>query len=380
MTLLANAPPFLLQDSAARLRAKQRLYVVFQVLGWGAMLVLQIVVIHFLTAQQPQAHALVASIQIVATGLLLTHVARYQMERWSWKNLGWQRLVPRVMAIAAVLGVIWALSCFLLQRFLLGWRPSKPVNLTFLIAWQWLNCALIFAGWIGLYFFYHLFDRFNRLEVERLRISTTAKHAELRALKSQLNPHFIFNSLNSLRALIEEDPKRARQSVTQLANLLRYSLQSVQRETVPFEEELKVVTDYLSLEQVRHEERLRWRLDVPSEALHWPIPPLLLQTLVENAVKYGISARAEGGEISVVARCGPDIMTLRVTNPGLLSPASLTNPSTGLGLANASERLRLLFGEKSSLKVHADGSDSVVAEAIIPLQGWKNRDDDDDSH
>jgi sensor histidine kinase YesM len=120
---------------------------------------------------------------------------------------------------------------------------------------------------------------------------SSVKEAELRALKSQVNPHFIFNSLNSLRALIDEDPARARMAVTQLANLLRYSLQSGQLETVPFEDELDVVNDYLALEQVRHEERLRLRLDIAPEALQLPIPPMLLQTLVENAVKYGISPR-----------------------------------------------------------------------------------------
>ena len=92
------------------------------------------------------------------------------------------------------------------------------------------------------------------------------KEAELRALKSQVNPHFIFNSLNSLRGLIDEDPDRARQAVTQLANLLRYSLQSGHLETVPFEDELSTVNDYLALEQVRHERRLRVRVDVAPGA------------------------------------------------------------------------------------------------------------------
>src|SRR5205085_4295358 len=126
----------------------------------------------------------------------------------------------------------------------------------------WINGIVMFSGWWCVYFFYHLFDRYNRLQIDQLSLATHAKEAELRALKSQVNPHFIFNSLNSLRALIDEDPLRARQAVTQLANLLRYSLQSGQLETVPFEDELRIVNDYLALEQVRHEERLRVRLDV----------------------------------------------------------------------------------------------------------------------
>jgi LytS/YehU family sensor histidine kinase len=184
-----------------------------------------------------------------------------------------------------------------------------------------------------------------------------------------VNPHFIFNSLNSLRALIDEDPARARQSVTQLANLLRYSLQSGQQETVPFEDELRVVNDYLSLEQVRHEERLRVRLDIAPETLLLPVPPMLLQTLVENAVKYGISTRPEGGEIAIIARCEGGALRLTVTNPGEVATAATTAraTSTGLGLHNAAERLRLLFGERATLQLWAETPSLVVAEAVLPL-------------
>eukprot|EP01035_Chromulina_nebulosa_P015977 gene15977-21171_t len=141
-------------------------------------------------------------------------------------------------------------------------------------------------------------------------------------------------SADSLRALIDEDPARARQSVTQLANLLRYSLQSGQLETVPFEDELRVVNDYLALEQVRHEERLRLRLDIAPETLALPVPPMLLQTLVENAVKYGISTRPEGGEIAIIARCEGGALRLTVSNPGEVATATSKSraASTGVGL------------------------------------------------
>lgn len=220
-------------------------------------------------------------------------------------------------------------------------------------------------------FFYHLFDRFNRSELDRVQLTASVKEAELRALKSQVNPHFIFNSLNSLRALIDEDPARARQSVTQLANLLRYSLQSGQLETVPFEEELRVVNDYLALEQVRHEERLRVRLDVAPETLSLPIPPMLLQTLVENAVKYGIATQPEGGEVRIFARRDGGALRLEVTNPGSLpgsARSARVNGSTGVGLKNASDRLRLLFGEHATLTLRSASPDLVVAEAVIPLR------------
>ena len=121
---------------------------------------------------------------------------------------------------------------------------------------------------------------------------------ELRRGLAELGGHPIFSLTSEKRETVHD----IAEAVTQLANLLRYSLQSGQLETVPFEDELRIVNDYLALEQVRHEERLRVRLDVDPATLTLPIPPMLLQTLVENAVKYGISTRPEGGEIAIVAR------------------------------------------------------------------------------
>lgn len=376
MVTTATSPNLLIQDNARRERAKQRLYVICQLCGWLFLLVLHLGFFVLVPASKPSESqmrvfntALVGMMMLL--GLLMTHYTRPLLVRWGWKNLGWRGLVPRIFAMATVqsillVAVVFAYPFLFLQYPWIGkhsiWAP---------IILNWVTGMMLFGGWFCIYFFYHLFDRFNRSELERAQLAASAKEAELRSLKSQVNPHFIFNSLNSLRALIDEDPARARQSVTQLANLLRYSLQSGQLETVPFEDELRVVNDYLALEQVRHEERLRVRLDVAPDTLHLPIPPMLLQTLVENAVKYGISTQREGGEIAIVARQEGGALRLQVTNPGSLPEAvrqAKASASTGVGLKNASDRLRLLFGEKATLNLRSATPDSVVAEAVIPLR------------
>jgi signal transduction histidine kinase len=309
-------------------------------------------------------------IMVILEGLLISHYARSLAARWGWKNLGWRALLPRVLAISLVQSGLWSLVGFGFMQGVLELSTRSDLGVWVSVCISVINGALMFGGWWCVYLLYHLFDRYNRLEIERLRVGAAVKEAELRALKAQVNPHFIFNSLNSLRALIDEDPARARQSVTQLANLLRYSLQSGQLETVPFEDELRIVNDYLALEQVRHEERLRLRFDIAPETLALPVPPMLLQTLVENAVKYGISPRADGGEIAIIARCENGVLRLQVTNPGALAtPAAQTRAaSTGVGLRNAAERLRLLFGEGATLRLRAESPELVVAEAVLPLQ------------
>ena len=375
------APSPLADDTARRERAKARLYVLSQLGGWGFFLSLQIIFSLLFGDQgkrrDPVEVMVARNAMVVALGLLMTHGMRLLFRRWGWKQLGWKALFPRLLATAAVVSACWSLVGFGYSYGVLREPWPTKYSPALIIAVSWINGAMLLIGWQCIYFFYHLFDRFNRSEIERLRLMTSAKESELRALKSQVNPHFIFNSLNSLRALIDEDPARARLAVTQLANLLRYSLQSSQLETVPFEDELRVVNDYLALEQVRHEERLRLRLDIAPETLALPVPPMLLQTLVENAVKYGISQRPEGGEIAIIARSEPGLLRLQVTNPGELPSISATVPnalaarraaSTGLGLHNAAERLRLLFGERATLQLRAASPSLVVAEAVIPLR------------
>jgi two-component sensor histidine kinase len=368
----SNGTTLVLDETERRESAKQRLYVAFQTVGWGFFLVAQLGFSVYFSLRDGKRDVLTGActvVMILAVGLLLTHYFRPFMTRWGWKQMGWRQLLPRVLAAAFVLSILWTTICYGYSAGVLRdpWPEGKssPVVI-FLISC--INGALLFVGWMCLYFFYHLFDRFNRSEIERLRLTAVAKDAELRALKSQVNPHFIFNSLNSLRALIDENPARARDAVTQLANLLRYSLQSGQLETVPFEDELRVANDYLALEQVRHEERLRVRLDIAPETLALPVPPMLLQTLVENAIKYGISALPKGGEITIIARRENDALRLTVENPGELAPAAKrsSNGSTGVGLRNAAERLRLLFGQRATLQLRPGGSASVIAEAIVP--------------
>jgi hypothetical protein len=367
-------------DASAKLqRAKERLYVLCQVGGWGAFLVMQagfsqIFEEHANRVGRTKLTDLAVIVMVILLGLVLTHYARPFMSRWGWKELGWRALIPRALLMAAGLSFLWSAIGYGYSYLIVGlpWASKFSPGLIFFISW--INGSCLLVGWLCLYFFYHVLERINRLQVEQLRLAASVKEAELRALKSQVNPHFLFNSLNSLRALIDEDAPRAREAVTRLANMLRYSLQSGQQETVPFEDELRIVEDYLALEQIRHENRLQVRWAIADEVRTGAVsvPPMLLQTLVENAVKYGIGARREGGELSITAGFEGAALHIRVTNPGELAPrvggtAAKAGSSTGVGLRNASERLKLLFGDRASLTLLAEPAGCVTADVLIPL-------------
>jgi hypothetical protein len=235
----------------------------------------------------------------------------------------------------------------------------------------------LFSIWSGFYLAVRHYRQQQEDKLNRVRAEAAAREAELRALKAQINPHFLFNSLNSLRALMPLDQERPRAAVTRLADLLRASLTSNQDPLIPLGQELETVENYLALEHLRHEHRLRWRIEADAEARARLVPPFLLQSLVENAVKHGIDRLESGGEIVVSGRIeATGALRLRVTSPGTLdtSAASSAAPagdavaggSTGVGLANARARLALLFGPEARLGLQAEGLTRVVAEVFIP--------------
>jgi LytS/YehU family sensor histidine kinase len=153
--------------------------------------------------------------------------------------------------------------------------------------------------WSLLYHVFQYFERSKNNEVERLKLEASVKDFEAKMLRAQLNPHFMFNSLNSIRALVLENPEKAQASVTRLSNLLRNCLVADRQRTVTLGEELKTVQDYLSLEKIRYEDRLNVQTHVNPDTLSVQIPPMMVQTLVENAVKHGISKPLKGGFISI---------------------------------------------------------------------------------
>jgi LytS/YehU family sensor histidine kinase len=228
---------------------------------------------------------------------------------------------------------------------------------------EFLRDAVVMLAWAGLYLGYGYERQLRAVQLDRARLDAAAKEAQLRALQNQLNPHFLFNGLNTIRALIEEDAGKARQAVTDLSELLRALLRASEDELVPLRQELKTLEAYLHIEKCRYEERLQLALAVEDEALELLVPPFVLQTLAENAIKHGIAARAEGGLLSCQVWVEAKGLCIRVANAGSLNPSGT---GAGTGLANARERLRLLFGEAAALTLRAQPPGLVVAEVCLP--------------
>lgn len=312
------------------------------------------------------APAVVFCLWLSAVGLALSHALRNQIRARGWAGLPLLGLAPRLLATGAVLGLLCN-AIVTLPPLLLGYESSRRVTASGLVLYS-VNLAIVFTAWQLIYFGVKFMQRSRRAELEHWQLEAAARAADLRALKAQLNPHFLFNSLNNVRALIAEDPQRAQAMVTRLANLLRYSLASATAETVPLQQELEIVGDYLELEGARLEERLRVRMDVAPECLPLPVPVMLVQSLVENGIKHGIARLPRGGQIEISARLDGPAMRLEVSNThGPEADRVSDRPAgSGTGLANAAERLRLLFGEQASLQLDRSARELTTARVRIP--------------
>ena len=215
-----------------------------------------------------------------------------------------------------------------------------------------------------IYYFYHYIEKSRKQQLDTLKLEALVKELELKTIKAHINPHFIFNALNSIRALVDENPMRARTAVTELSNILRSSMQAEKSETVSLEKELGIVKDYLALEYIRFEDRLKIEYEIDEDTLDQPVPPMMLQTLVENAIKHGISKQINGGIVKVISDFRGDYHELVVQNTGTLNGQRNLD---GFGLNSTQNRLQLMFGSRANFKIDELPLDIVEARVSIPV-------------
>lgn len=343
-----------------------------QLLGWGLYFGLSMVASYLDGSYDPRMWDVL--LPELLTGIGISHALRAVIIRRRWLEQPIGMVLPRIMLASVVMG----LAAFLIESVLisfaldgleavLGRMPLEHMG-------RVVNWSALLAVWSFLYFAYGYFMRHRREEIRNLRLEAASRENQLNTLRAQMNPHFMFNALNGIRALIDEDPARAKRSITQLSNILRNSMMTVRRNTVPLGEELDIVKAYLELEAMRFEERLRVRFDVEEGMDRLPVPPMMLQTLAENAVRHGIANLTAGGDLEVGVHRTLDGLLLSVKNSGTYDPHAperTGTPSNGIGLENTRKRLEMLYGRKAELRIeNRDGM--VVTEVEIPIAAGKS--------
>jgi two-component system, LytTR family, sensor histidine kinase AlgZ len=337
-------------------RSGSRAYWACQAVGWS--LYVAITAIQNLGTSGFHARTIEEPLCAAAIGITLTHGARAIIRRGDWLARGTAALLVRVVASSAIVAVTHVALVATIELVGYGDRPSSPALVIAFAAMRWM---LVFFVWHALYVGFGLLQVRQRAELERNALVHALDAAKLRALETALNPHFMFNALNTIRALVADDPTRADAAITQLANLLRYSLASSSGELVSVERELAIVEDYLAIEQLRQGTRLRVERDLAPGAAQGLVPAMLIQTLVENAIKHGVARLPEGGTLRISTRLTGGMLAIEIENPRGTSPA----PGSGIGLANATERLRLQCGAAASLVLELF-PDRALARLAIP--------------
>ncbi len=221
----------------------------------------------------------------------------------------------------------------------------------------------IFFVWISIYILWHYIEFTNKEEIKKVKLETLIKELELKTIKSQINPHFIFNALNSIRALVDEDPQRARQAITELSNILRSSIQADKVEITSLEKELAIVKDYLALEYIRFADRLKIVYEINNATLQNHLPPMMLQTLVENAIKHGLGKQPGDCVIKISSNIEDNKIVLKVINTGVLHVAG----NDGFGLQSTRERLNILYGGEALFEIFQCEPNQVTAKLVIPI-------------
>ena len=325
-------------------------YWLCQIAGWGLYTALGVAMAVSAVGPQPAIFSGYALFFGYSIGL--SHLLRLFIRRRRWLSLPMPLLLPRFVASAFVLSLALTLLVAIFRVLLgsrdfgTGWILSAGISL-FAASLVWLTLYVAITS-----------------QRRSLELAVAARNAELRAIESQLNPHFLFNCLNTLRGMILEDPAKAQDMVTRLAALLRYNLKQESQVPVPLASEVEIVSDYLALEAMRFEDRLHVAITVDPAAARASIPPLLLQTLVENAVKHGIAQLPEGGDVTIRASLNGSMLEVSVENSGSLANTSTTG--TGKGLILARERLRLMYGDRAHLDLSEPSHGRVTALVQLP--------------
>lgn len=346
------------------LNNKQQLYWISQFLGWSTFTAGNLL-FNYLAKKAINLSDILYALLIVVIGISLSHIVRYIFKRLNWQKEDITRILHKIAILAILMGL---LNICLLYLFSSIWDSNLIVNYnnaTFFA--QAGTFGTIYFIWGIIYSAVFFFRNFKKEEIRNLQNQSEIKEIQLNKFKSQLNPHFIFNSMNGLRALIDEDTDKAKQGITQLSNILRHTLTIEKNKLIPLEDELKLVKDYLELEKIRLEERLEYQISATEESYSYSVPPMIIQTLVENGIKHGVSQLIKGGQIEVTCKVYNGNLKVNIINSGQYSATDKNKEAaSGFGIENSKQRLNIIFNNQSFFKIKNLNDNQVITTLIIP--------------
>jgi signal transduction histidine kinase len=359
---------------------QRRLFWVLHLGGWSAWgLFFKYTLTRVMLPETPPRYFIYVTI-ITGIAVLLSLGLRY-LYRALWGRPLWVQ-AGAFLAGSSAAGYLWLQS----RRFIYGTWFEKAKDME---AWQekfgaaaelyekisymeyFLSAWALMLAWSALYFVVKYYQVFQEIQKSALKSAAMAHEAQLKMLRYQLNPHFLFNTLNAISTLVlEQQTEAANRMVTRLSSFLRYSLDNDPMQKITLEQELAALKLYLDIEKVRFEERLQLELDIDAEASSALIPSLLLQPLVENAIKYGIAQAEDGGRLRIAAKvfAGDLLLELSDDGPGVELVDGRIPDANGVGLRNTQERLHELYGTDHSFRLSNTDPHGLTISIRIPFE------------
>lgn len=331
--------------------SKSQLFWTLQSAGW--LLILTVYLLLYRRENLGNIEILIEEFYTQFTGFLVSLGLRYFYKAIKLLDKDFSKVAVYSILTSITAAILWMFSDIALSLTLRPWEYfAARMSLRAFASTTWSN-SFVMLFWSGLYFGINYWFNFREQKELSEKANALAQSAQLQMLRYQLNPHFLFNSLNSIRAMIEEDKIRAKSMITELAEFLRYSLISKNFADVPLKEELDAMRHYLAIEKTRYEEKLDIKFEIDNDAEDFPVLSFLLHPLIENAIKYGMQTSEIPLKISISAKVENGRLKLQVCNSGKWierKPGEIST-GTGIGLKNVKQRLENAFGNEFKFEV-----------------------------
>lgn len=339
-------------------------YILFQIFGWGSFALFNIYIAYI--TQELTEKVFGINIVLSLLGFILSNEYKKYIQKHSWVIFETEKLIKNVLTAIIILSVLYNICYYIILLIV-----QKNVFTTFgmdTYFGSFLSVFFIFSFWNLLYFAWQYIEKNKRIQIETLKMESSLKDLEIKTIRSYLQPHFIFNSLNSIRALIDENPQLAREAITKISNILRNTI-TKQETTDSLQNELKLVEDYLDLEKIRFEERLHFEKEIDINSLQIQIPTMMLQTLIENAIKHGISKLEYGGNIFLKTEIKKNNMLHIIIKNDIDNHNKKTKSENnlGFGISSTLQRLKLLYENDAKFSLTFNKKIATV-EIDIPIK------------
>lgn len=322
--------------------------VYFYLLFWLIVIVVNFLLLHLalgIETDQAAADSLVFNILLSGLGLSFWYSTRYI----SFENTSYYKILLNHLIGSVFVSALWLLCGYLIMKGVLGFDSSYQKFFLTTLPWRFLIGILIYFVITSFYYLIIYYSEFQERKLHEAELKNLVTQAELKSLKFQINPHFIFNSLNSMSALTTIDPEKARGMILKLAEFLRYTLANNEQQKNKLKDELNNIKLYLEIEKIRFEDKFDFSEELTEECLEHEVPNMLLQPLFENAIKHAVYESLE--RINVNLKCTGENGYLKIEVSNTYDPESKSKKGAGVGLKNINERLKLIYHQNDLMKV-----------------------------